>query len=123
MAEIIQILSPRQFTEEEAEILLPTVRRITAQAASEAQKIEEQLRFIPRDEPIFRRLAADLDLVIRRWAIKIKKLGLRPSGIWIVDFDACEGCFSWRLGDEHVSYFSAQEPRIEANPLEKDLLE
>ena len=123
MAEIIKILSPRQFTEDEAENLLPTVKRITAQAATEAEKIEEQLRFIPRDEPIFRRLAGDLDLVIRRWAIKIKKLGLKPSGIWIVDFDAGEGWFSWRMGEEHVTYFSAQEPRLEASSLEKDLLE
>ena len=123
MAEIIKIFSPRQFTEEEAQNLLPTVKRITAQAAVEAEKIEEQLRFIPRDEPIFRRLAGDLDLLIRRWAIKIKKLGLKPSGIWIVDFDAGEGWFSWRLGEERVTYFSAHEPRLEASPLEKDLLE
>jgi len=123
MAEIIQIFSPRQFTEEEAQNLLPTVKRITVQAATEADKIEEQLRFIPRDEPIFRRLAADLDLVIRRWAIKIKKLGLKPSGIWIVDFDAGDGWYSWRLGDEHVTYFNAQGTRPEIDSVEKDLLE
>lgn len=122
MAEIIPILSDRRFTEEEAENLLPTVKRITTQAAAEASKIEEQLRFIPREEPIFKRLAADLDLVIRRWAIKVKKLGLRPSGMWIVDFDAGEGWFSWRLGDEHVSYFSSPGAEFAVPPEEKELL-
>jgi hypothetical protein len=119
MAEIIRILRPRQFTEEEAETLLPAVKRITAQAALEAEKITEQLRFIPRDEPIFNRLSSELDLVIRRWAIKVSKLGLKPSGIWIVDFDAGEGLYTWRLGDEHVSYFSARTARSEENPLEQ----
>ena len=123
MAEVIHILSHRTFTEEEAENLLPTVKRITAQAASEASKIEEQLRFIPRDEPIFKRLASDLDLVIRRWAIKIKKLGLAPSGVWIVDFDAGNGCFSWRLGDESVNYFAAHEQRPQLDLTQKDLIE
>lgn len=120
MAEIIRILRPRQFTEEEAQGLLPTVKRITVHAAMEAEKITDQLRFIPRDEPIFNRLSSELDLVIRRWAIKISKLGLKPSGIWIVDFDAGEGLYTWRLGDEQVSYFSASVARQEESPLEQD---
>jgi hypothetical protein len=123
MAEIIPILHARTFSQEEAENLLPYVRRITASAAAEAEKITDQLRFIPRDEPIFNRLSTDLDLVIRRWAIKIKKLGLRPSGIWIVDFDAGEGWFSWRLGDESVSFFNAHHARSPEDSLEKDFTE
>ena len=123
MAEIIPILGPRQFTEEEAESLLPTVKRMTAQAAREAEKIEEQLRFIPRDEPIYQRLAGELDLIIRRWAIKIKKLGLRPTGLWIVDFDTAGGWFSWRLGDEHVSYFSSPGTGLEVPSDRKELTE
>ncbi len=123
MAEIIPILSERKFTEEEAETLLPTVKRITVQAALEAAKIEEQLRFIPREEPIFARLSGEMDLVVRRWAIKIKKLGLRPTALWIVDFDAGEGWFTWRLGDEHVSHFSAPSGELTASGSEKGLQE
>lgn len=121
MAEIISILGSRQFTEEEAENLLPTVKRITAHAAREASKIEEQLRFIPREEPIFGRLATEMDLIIKRWAIKVKKLGMRPTALWIVDFDAGEGWFSWRLGDEHVSYFSSPGAGLESSSEEKEL--
>lgn len=121
MAEIIPILSERKFTEEQAESMLPTVKRITAEAARQAAKIEEQLRFIPREEPIFGRLATELDLLIRRWAIKLKKLGLRPTGLWIVDFDAGDGWFTWRLGDEHVSYFSSPGTEFEVRSDEKEL--
>ncbi len=112
MAEIIRILRPRQFTEEEAEHLLPAVKRITWRASTDAEKITEQLKFIPRNEPIFDRLSAELDLVIRRWAIKISKLGLKPSGIWIVEFEAKDGVYTWRLGDDHVSYFSARSSQL-----------
>lgn len=112
-----------QFGEDEAEELLPTVKRLTIMSAREAEKIEEQLKFVPRDEPVFARLSQDLDLIIKRWAIKIKKLGLRPSGLWIVDFDAGNGWFSWRLGDEHVSYFNAPiEEGAEHSP-QKELLD
>lgn len=123
MAEIIPILSERKFTEEEAENLLPTVKRMTIQAAAEASRLEEEMRFIPREEPIFNRLAGELDLVVRRWAIKVKKLGLRPTGLWIVDFDAPEGWFTWRLGDEHVSHFSAPSGELTSISEEKGLHE
>lgn len=108
MAEIIPILYPRKFSKEEAEALLSAVKRITNSAAAEAERIGEVIRFTPKSEPSFKRLSADLDLVVKRWAVKIRKLGARPAGIWIVDFESKEGWFSWRLGDENLSYFSAR---------------
>ena len=105
MGAVIPIHSRRTFTQDEAEELLPIVRRVTEQAALRAQDLNEQLRWVPHEEPLHARLRSELDLIVRRWAIKVSKLGCEPRGVWLVDFDAGDGWFSWRLGDEHLSFF------------------
>lgn len=105
MGAVIPIHSRRTFTKEEAESLLPIIRRITDRAAEDAKEIHEQLKFVPGDEPLHKRLHMEMDRIIRRWAIKVSQLGCEPRGIWLVDFDAGDGCFSWRIGDESLSYF------------------
>lgn len=105
MGNVIPIHSHRRFSEADANAILPTVRRITDLAVCRAREIEDQLRFIPADEPLARRLRMELDSIITGWATKILRLGCTPRGIWLVDFDAGSGWFSWRHGDESLSYF------------------
>ena len=105
MGGVIPIHARRIFTQEEAFELLPVVRRITEGAAARAQELQEELRFVPREEPHAARLRSELDLVVRRWAIKISRLGCEPRGVWLVDFDAGDGWYSWRHGDEQLSFF------------------
>ena len=109
MGEVIPIHSRRTFSLEEAESLLPIVRRITERAALEVRDLQEQLRFVPHGEGLHQRLAAQADVAVRRWAIKISQLGCEPRGIWLVDFDAGSGWFSWRLGDERLAFFHAHD--------------
>ena len=109
MGEVIPIHARRTFTYEDAWQLLPIVRRITERAATEASDLQEQLRWIPKDEPAYRRLKARLDLAVRRWAIKVSQLGCEPRGIWLVDFDAGDGWYSWRYGDDGLNFFHSHE--------------
>lgn len=109
MGALIPIHSRRTFTLEQAEGILPIVRRITDHAAAAARGLQEELRWVPREEPLYARRKSELDLIVRRWAVKIARLGCEPRGIWLVDFDAGEGWFSWRLGDESLSFFHRQE--------------
>lgn len=105
MGNVISIHSHRTFTQEDAESILPVVRRITERAAADASEINEQIRFVPDGEPLHNRLQMQLNSIIRHWAIKISKLGATPRGVWLVDFDAGDGWFSWRHGDETLSFF------------------
>jgi hypothetical protein len=109
MGEIIPIHTRRTFSQEEAEHLLPIVRRITARAAAEATALQEELRFLQVEEPKHERICANLSLCIERWQIKISRLGCEPRGIWHVGFDAGEGWYAWRLGDEALAFFHGSE--------------
>ncbi len=109
MGDVIPIHSRRTFTREEAERLLPVVRRITESAAARARSLTDELGFVPREEALHERLKGEIDLTVRRWAIKVSQLGCAPRGVWLVDFDSGNGWFSWRLGDEELSYFHPYE--------------
>lgn len=109
MGNVIPIHSRRKFSKDEAEGLLPVVRRITEKVAGEVSELQEQIRFVPHSEPLYKRLYSQIDLAVRRWAIKISKLGCEPRGVWLVDFDAGDGWFTWRLGDESVAFFHSHE--------------
>jgi hypothetical protein len=109
MGELIPIHSRRTFTQEEALDLLPIVRRITERVAAEVAEMQEQIRFVPYSEPLYQRLSSQIELAVRRWAIKISKLGCEPRGVWLVDFDAGEGWFTWRLGDKGLAFFHSHE--------------
>ena len=109
MGDVIPIHSRRTFTKEEAQSLIPIVRRITEGVATEVSDLQEQLRFVPHGEPLYDRIYSKIELAVRRWAIKISKLGCEPRGIWLVDFDAGEGWYTWRLGDEGLAFFHSHD--------------
>ena len=109
MGNVVPIHSRRTFTKEEAEGLLPVVRRITEQVSGEVSELQEQIRYVPHTEPLYQRLYSQIELAVRRWAIKISKLGCEPRGIWLVDFDAGKGWFTWRLGDSGLAFFHSHE--------------
>lgn len=120
MTNIIPIHSHRIFDQENAESILPIVKRITEQAARSSHEIETQLNFVPKDEPSYKRLTNELDFIIKRWAVKVKQLGCDISGLWVVAFDAKDGWYTWRMGEEGLSYFNSQRS---PGPLQHGLAE
>lgn len=108
MGMVIPIHSHRIFTREEAEELLPIVRRMTEQAASKAGDLQERLRFVPVEEHLHERLSIRLDTTVKMWAAKISHLGCEPRGIWLVDFETGDGWLSWRYGDDGLNYFHSR---------------
>ena len=109
MDNVIPIHSHRTFTKGDVEQILPIVKRMTERAASTFDDLKEQLHWTPKDEPSFKRLQREIDLIVTRWATKVSRLGCEPKGIWLVDFDSGDGWFSWRYGDEELSYFQPHE--------------
>ncbi len=115
MGDIIPIHTRRIFSEVEAVTLLPIIRRITERTAEIVETLQEQQRFVPHDEPLHERLQSQIDAEFKRWAIKVIKLGCEPHGVWLVNFDAGNGWYTWRLGDEGLTFFHSQSGSSTAN--------
>jgi hypothetical protein len=107
MGELISIHKKRKFSESEAESILPIVKRITERTVSSIHDLESQIKFVPCGEPLRTRLQHNIETLISQWADKMMRLGCAPVGLWVVNFDADPGCFSWRYGDENLNYFNS----------------
>lgn len=123
MDNVIPIHSRRTFTRDDAEQILPIVKRMTERAAGAFNELREQLHWTPKDEPNFKRLHREIDLIVTRWATKVSRLGCEPKGVWLVDFDSGDGWFSWRYGDEELSFFHPHEFGIDDGVLSTDVNE
>ncbi len=49
-------------------------------------------------------LQNELDAVIDKWYIKIQKLGAKPKGVWLIDFDNGDGYFCWKYPEPEILY-------------------
>mgnify|MGYP005640954739 CR=1 FL=1 len=113
MGSVIPINSSRIFTQDDAEELLPVVKRLAERAATTVTDLQEQLRWTPQEEPLYKRLSNKIESTVKIWATKISRLGCEPRGIWLVDFDAGEGWFSWRFGDDGLNFFHSHKFSID----------
>jgi len=97
--------SPRQFTLEEANALLPAVRQLTDAAVREAESLSERLHAsAPRGEE-HAELEALLQGIITRWTLGIEALGLEAKGLWLVDFDTGDGYYCWKHPEPSIGHY------------------
>jgi len=105
MGDLVKILQRRRFNLNEAEDLLPVIRKITKHAVEQFLLLEEKLRSFQNDPEKWKAVEQEIAEVLNHWSEKILKLGCLPKGIWLVDFDNGEGYYCWRYGDEKIQYF------------------
>lgn len=109
MAEIIQITQTKRFSLEEANKLLPVIRKITKETVERFLILEAKLKHHEKDEEKYKAVEEEVNLLLNKWADKINKLGAEAKGIWLVDFNSGEGYYCWRYDEEKVEYFHNYE--------------
>jgi hypothetical protein len=105
MAEVFKITQPRIFSLEEAQQLLPILRKITKDAVENFVLLEERLKRCETNSPKWKEVELEIATLINKWSEKIIKLGCEPKGIWLVDLDNGEGYYCWRYDEDKVEYF------------------
>jgi hypothetical protein len=94
----------RQFSLEQAQILLPTIQTITATAVRQVESCLGQIQ----DQPENRRreeIQRECNRVVQRWAEQIHALGAVVNGLWLVDFDNGEGFYCWKYPEPMIEFF------------------
>ena len=95
----------RTFSLDEAQALLPTVRRVTDEAVAQTSRLEAELDATEPDDPAREQLVDQLNEVIAGWARQIQALDAEVKGLWLVDFDNGEGYYCWRHPEPIVSHY------------------
>lgn len=96
----------RFFTLDEANEILPVIRRITEEVSRLTEPLLERLeRMNPAETEKTTVVEEQVNELIIGWRQKIKKLGAIPRGSWFVDFATLDGFYSWKFPESVVSFW------------------
>lgn len=102
---IIEINRRRTFSLGEAQDLLPLVFRMTEDASREVRKLMQCLEALPdRKGDRAKEFEAHIDVLIDRWQQKIERLGGKPKGLWLADFDNGDGYWCWKFPETTIMH-------------------
>lgn len=80
--------------------------RMTEAANDKVRLMLEKLDTIEdRETEVAQELEKEIDLAVKLWQQKIEKLGARPQGLWLIDFDNGEGYFCWKFPERKIMFF------------------
>ena len=105
MVEIISYNTVRSFTLEEAQNLLPLVYRLTEEVSKKSKYLMSCIEALP-DKKSARavEIQGQMNELIDKWQNKIERLGARPKGLWLADFDNGNGYYCWKFPEVKILY-------------------
>lgn len=101
---VVYLKKPKRFTLTEAKLLLPKVREMTAEVVSGVEPLVQKIQET-KDHDLQMTLSHELQLKIDAWIEEVRKLGVVPKGLWLVDFDSGEGYFCWQYNEPDLLFF------------------
>ena len=107
---VITINRSGVFSLEQAREILPVVRRITQEYSTEVEAFIARLESMnPNETEAINSLEDQVNEMIKAWHAKIKKLGAKPKGLWLVDFDSGDGYYCWKFPENELLYWHGYE--------------
>ena len=106
MTNIFEINKKKIFTLEDAEALLPLVYKLTEEYSRQVKKLINQLEAFPNKQSE-RAIQVEslINALIEQWQSKIERLGAKPKGLWLADFDNGSGYFCWKFPETKIKFF------------------
>ena len=101
----IQAGEYRSLNLQAAHDLLPMVRKITQQANRELGPIQQRLNSMVPADPRNAYVKFTYERIVKNWAGKIERLGLKVHGLWQVGFDGGIGWYGWQYPERSIRYF------------------
>lgn len=106
LIEIVNQTSQKIFTLASATELLPLIYRVTEETNKEVKDLAACLNAI-NDKKSDRgvELQEQIDQLVTRWHNKLERLGVRPKGVWLADFNNGTGYFCWKFPETKIMYY------------------
>ncbi|MCC2680061.1 MAG: hypothetical protein K0R29_2637 [Pseudobdellovibrio sp.] len=105
MIEIISQNSHRYFTLQEAQNMLPLIYRLTDDSAKTVKYLMACINALPdkkSDRAV--ELQEQINDHISKWQSKLERLGAKPKGLWLADFDHGDGYFCWKFPEVKILF-------------------
>lgn len=105
MIEIINYNTVRSFSLDQAQDLLPLIYRVTEESAKKTKYLMSCIEALP-DKKSERaiEIQEQINVIIDKWQNKIERLGGKPKGLWLADFDNGNGYYCWKFPEVKILY-------------------
>ena len=106
MENVIEINRKKLFDLGEARTLLPVIYRLTEEAAREVKaNINRIDAYSDKTHPSACLIEGQINSIIAKWQAKIEKLGGKPKGLWMADFDNGSGYYCWKFPEIEINHW------------------
>lgn len=106
LPDIVNPSTQKIFNLESATNLIPLIYRLTEETNSAITQLSMQLDLIlDKKSDLAVDLQKKIDDLVTKWHSKLERLGARPKGVWLADFDNGEGYFCWKFPEKKIMYF------------------
>jgi hypothetical protein len=103
LIEIINRQQGRFFSLTEAQDLLPLIYRLTEESAREVKYLVACVEALPDRKSIrATEIQNQINLIIEKWQNKLERLGAKPKGLWLADFDYGTGYYCWKFPEVKI---------------------
>jgi len=103
--EIISQNSHRYFTLQEAQNMLPLIYRLTDDSSKTVKYLMACINALPdKKSERAEELQIQINDIISKWQNKLERLGAKPKGLWLADFDHGDGYFCWKFPEVKILF-------------------
>lgn len=103
MIEIVKHDQVRFFTLSQAQEILPLVYRVTEESAREVRYLMLCIEALPdKKSPRACEIQDQINSIIEKWQNKLERLGGKPKGLWLADFDNGSGYYCWKFPETAI---------------------
>ena len=106
LIEIVGHQKTRTFTLQQAQNLLQLIYRVTEDSSKKVKTLVACVDALPdKKSPRALEFQDQINQLIGQWQNKIERLGGRPKGLWLADFDNGTGYYCWKFPETEISFF------------------
>jgi hypothetical protein len=119
--EVVSLNRKQIFNLNEAQNLLPIIYRITDVAQKEVKLLANRVEAIKKTNIVrASEIETEINFIIEKWQDKVEKLGAKPKGLWLADFDKGDGYYCWKFPETQIAFWHGYNDgfsgRLSVNP-------
>jgi hypothetical protein len=119
--EVVSLNRKQIFNLNEAQNLLPIIYRITDVAQKEVKLLANRVEAIKKTNIVrASEIETEINFIVEKWQDKVEKLGAKPKGLWLADFDKGDGYYCWKFPETQIAFWHGYNDgfsgRLSVNP-------
>lgn len=106
MDNIFELKAQSVFSADQVRKVLPTIYRVTEDSNKELKALMNQIKALGAGyNPRISELEDQVNAVVEKWNHKVSRLGAKPKGVWMADFDNGQGFYCWKFPETDILHF------------------